>query len=238
MKLDDTQIDGVLPTTGYLDCRTTPLNAIVGAVVEKIREFRQQSEIVASGDDETDYWHDDTFCLKKWIVDLEAQHDKARAEAAYAQAKGAALAGAYHSAHERASALKLEIDHVAEIMKRVDAGFPYFELHGFEAAVDECGEVAVWEDFQSIAGTLSADQPASSMVRIPIETQKDYISAMNGRLFDGFKLCMCFEPPDDPRGTDEIGLIDYFLFGTITAIHKEKKRQAHFLISKWRATTK
>jgi len=237
LKLDDTQIDGVLSTTGYMDYRTTPFDEIIGAVVEKLREFRQPSEIAVSGDNGMDYWHDDTADLKKWIGNLEAQYKEAKTEADYAQANGNSLAGAYHAANKKASALKAEMDHLTEIMKRVDAGFPYFESYGFEAAVDACGEVAVWEDFQAIAGKLSAGRPADPTIRIPIETQTAYVSAVNSRLFDDFKLCMCFEPPDDPLRAEVIGPIDYFLFGTITAIHTEKKRQAHFLISTWRSST-
>jgi hypothetical protein len=63
LKLDDTQIDGVLSTTAYLDYRTTPFDEIIGAVVEKLGEFRQPSEIAVSGDSGPDYWHDDTADL-------------------------------------------------------------------------------------------------------------------------------------------------------------------------------
>jgi len=39
LRLDDTPVDGVLPTTGYIDYRTVPTERVVELIVEKVRAY-------------------------------------------------------------------------------------------------------------------------------------------------------------------------------------------------------
>ena len=233
LRLDDTQINGILPTTGYLDYRTTSEDEIVNAAVEKVRSFHRKHNTAPDTDPDPDYCHSDTCELEKWLADLEEQKHRAEQEALHARRQCPELIGPFRAASNEASILATQIGHIQKIIERVNAGFPYLESFGFNVAVDACGEVSTWQDFKTVITSPPSSENCDPPIRVPIEAQKDYAAALATRLFDAFELCMCFEPAEEIDAIVPEKTIVHYLFGTIPSPHQEDSGRDIFLVSQW-----
>jgi len=119
---------------------------------------------------------------------------------------GPALASA-----KEISLLQSKVSNLEKKINIVDRGFPFFEKFGFERALDACGMVYGYE-------TLAQDLNVivfgfkNTQIRVPINIQKEYISAVKLKIFDLFVIYWAFEPEEDE--TIAPRKVNYYLFGS------------------------
>jgi len=179
----------------------------------------------------SDYWHEDNLRLEKRLGDLRQDWNRAEHEAQHARNLHLDMQGPIEAAEAEVQHLSVQISHVARLVQRVKAGFPYLERRGFEEAIDACGEVSSWEVLSEAPapGTIMGHNDV--VIRLPVAVQKLYAQAVSTHLFEKVEVCMCFEPPDDDNEEVPENCIAHYLFGTIQSPNIEDENSAIFLIA-------
>lgn len=160
-------------------------------------------------DPEWDYAYETRAPLDERIARLAERAREARAEAAYALHQPG-LAGPARNAQEEAERLETEIAELREVAVRVDRGYPYWDRHGFELAVDACGEAWGWQPLSESVTRDFVYGHDDVDVRLPLDVQRAYSTAVESDFFSRFEICSTFET--DGYG-EEVLSTRHYLFG-------------------------
>lgn len=157
------------------------------------------------------YIIEDSKILKIEVIRIKKKINSLKKERKFAINSNIGLNGPASAATKEISLLQSKVDNLKKKINIVDRGFPFFEKFEFERALDACGMVYGDE-------TLAQDLDVivfgfkNTQIRVPIDVQKKYISAVKLKIFDLFVIYWAFEPEEDetivPRK------VDYYLFGS------------------------
>lgn len=177
-----------------------------------------------------DYTHENSQRLEKWLADLRERLKLAEQEAQHARSLHLDLGGPIRAAEAEIKRLSTQIIHAERLIERVQAGYPYWERHGFEDAIDAAGETWSWQTLSAVPapGTILGYDDVA--VRLPVRVQKAYAHAVATQLFEGFEICSSFDTSDEGEAE---GPIRNYLFGTIQSIYHEDQGGEIFLIDTW-----
>jgi len=173
-----------------------------------------------------DYIIEDSKILKTEVIRIKKKINSLKKERKFAINSNIGLNGPASAATKEISLLQSKVDNLKKKINIVDRGFPFFEKYGFENALDACGMVYGDE-------TLSQDLNVNvigfknTQIRVPIDVQKKYISAVKLKIFDLFVIYWAFEPEKDE--TIAPMKVYYYLFGSTGP----EKSIDIFLIGQW-----
>jgi len=175
---------------------------------------------------DVDYIVEDSKILKIEVIRIKKKINSLKKERKFAINSNIGLNGPALAAIKEISLLQSEVNNLKKKINIVDRGFPFFEKFGFENALDACG--MVYGD-ETLSQDLNVDVIGfkNTQIRVPIDVQKKYISAVKLKIFDIFIIYLAYEPEEDE--TIAPTKIDYYLFGSTgpeTSIYI-------FLIGQW-----
>lgn len=184
--------------------------AHVASVAVAPRDVRRASTYTRSAVSvaEPDYAYETRDSVEARIDELSARARAARSEAEHARHQPGLLGPAL-SAEAAAKDLESEIASLREVAFRVAAGYPYWEPHGLELALDACGDPWNW---QPLAEAVTRDYifpHDEADIRLPLDAQRAYSRAAESGLFASFKVCTTFETD----GYDEVLATYSYLVG-------------------------
>lgn len=158
-----------------------------------------------------DYIVEDSKTLRTELAKIKEKIKYLKKEQKSAIQSCIGLNGPALAAIKEISLLQSEVGNLEKKINIVNRGFPLFEKFGFENALDACGMVYGYE-------TLAQDLDVivfgfkNTQIRVPINIQKKYMSAVKLKVFDLFIICWAFEPEEDE--TIAPRKVDYYLFGS------------------------
>ena len=173
-----------------------------------------------------DYIVENSKIFKTKLARIEEKINSLKKEKKFAISHNTGLDGHILATTKEISLLQSKVSDLKKKISIVDQGFPFFNKYGFERALDACGMVYGDE-------TLSQDLNVEvigfkdTQVRVPIDVQKKYLSAVKLRLFDLFIILWTYEPEEDE--TIEPVKKEYYLFGSTGA----ETSINIYLIDKW-----
>lgn len=141
---------------------------------------------------EPDYVYETRESVDTRIDRLSKLARDARAEAENARHQPGLL-GPARIAKAAAEDLEAEIAALREVAFRVASGYPYWERHGFEIALDACGDTWSWHP---LAETVTRDYVFAhddADIRLPLDVQRAYSQAVETMLFARYEVCSTFE---------------------------------------------
>ncbi|GAI71311.1 unnamed protein product [marine sediment metagenome] len=159
-----------------------------------------------------DYFVDNSRIFKTELAGIEEKINSLKKERKFAINHNIGLDGPILATTKEISLLQSEVSDLKKKISIVDQGFTFFEKHGFGRALDACGMVY---GVETLSQDLNVDVIGfkDTQVRVPIDVQKKYLSAVKLKLFDLFLIYWAFEPEEDetiaPRE------VDYYLFGSV-----------------------
>jgi len=158
-----------------------------------------------------DYFVDNSKIFKTELARIEEKIDSLKKERKFAISHNIGLDGPILATTKEISLLQSEASDLKKKISIVDQGFTFFEKYGFGRALDACGEVY---GVETLSQDLNVDVIGfkDTQVRIPIDVQKKYLSAVKLKLFDLFIIYWAFEPEEDE--TMAPSKVDYYLFGS------------------------
>jgi len=160
---------------------------------------------------ELDYIVEDSKILETELAIIKKKIKYLKKEQKFAIQSCIGLNGPALAATKEISLLQSKFDNLKKKINIIDRGFPFFEKFGFESALDACGMVYGYE-------TLAQDLDVivfgfkNTQIRVPIDIQKKYISAVKLKIFDLFVIYWAFEPEEDE--TIAPRKVYYYLFGS------------------------
>lgn len=158
-----------------------------------------------------DYFVDNSKIFKTELARIEEKINSLKKERKFAISHNTGLDGPILATTKEISLLQSKASDLKKKISIVDQGFPFFEKYGFERALDACGMVYGYE-------TLAQDLDVivfgfkNTEIRVPIDIQKKYMSAVKLKIFDLFVIYWAFEPEEDE--TIAPRKVDYYLFGS------------------------
>jgi len=160
---------------------------------------------------DSDYIIDNSKILKIEVIRIKKKINSLKKERKFAIKSNIGLNGPASAAAKEISSLQSEVSNLEKKINIVDQGFPFFEVYGFERAIDACGMVYGAE---TLSQDLNVDVIGfkDTQVRVPINAQKKYMSAVKLKIFDLFVIYWAFEPEEDE--TIPPRKVDYYLFGS------------------------
>jgi len=158
-----------------------------------------------------DYIVEDSKILKTELAIIKEKIKYLKKEQKSAIQSCIGLNGPASAATKEISLLQSKVNNLRKKINIVDRGFPFFEKFGFESVLDACRMVYGYE---TLAQDLNVDVVGfkNTQIRIPIDIQKKYISAVKLKIFDLFVIYWAFEPEEDE--TIAPRKVDYYLFGS------------------------
>ncbi|MBA7552174.1 hypothetical protein ES705_44729 [subsurface metagenome] len=158
-----------------------------------------------------DYFVDNSKIFKTELARIEEKINSLKKERKFAITHNIGLNGPILATTKEISLLHSEASDLKKKISIVDQGFISFEKYGFERALDACGMVYGAE---TLSQDLNVDVIGfkDTQVRVPIDAQKKYLSAVKLKLFDLFIIYWAFEPEEDE--TIAPSKVDYYLFGS------------------------
>lgn len=181
-----------------------------------------------------DYVYKTADALQPSLDRLCRALETAQQEAQHAKAANLDLKGPIRATEAEADRLRCLIEELEDIRAAVAEGYPYFEIRGFEDAVDACGEMATWQELSDVptAGTVAGHDDA--LTRLPKRVQEDYAQALSAHLFEEFLICHTFEPEDGRADVPEHAVARYrYLFGGRRTEYPRADSTALFLVAQW-----
>lgn len=159
-----------------------------------------------------DYFVDNSKIFKTELARIEEKINSLKKERKFAISHNVGLDGPILATTKEISLLQSEASDLKKKISIVDQGFTFFEKYGFERALDACGMVYGAE---TLSQDLNVDVIGfkDTQVRVPIDVQKKYLSAVKLKLFDLFIIYWAFEPEEDE--TIAPRKVDYYLFGSV-----------------------
>ncbi|MBA7533308.1 hypothetical protein ES705_25543 [subsurface metagenome] len=158
-----------------------------------------------------DYFVDNSKIFKTELARIEEKINSIKKERKFAISHNIGLDGPILATTKEISLLQSQASDLKKKISIVDQGFTFFEVYGFERALDACGMVYGAE---TLSQDLNVDVIGfkDTQVRVPIDAQKKYMSAVKLKIFDLFIIYWAFEPEDDE--TIAPRKVDYYLFGS------------------------
>jgi hypothetical protein len=158
-----------------------------------------------------DYFVDNSRIFKTELARIEEKINSLKKERKFAISHNTGLDGPILATTKEISLLQSKTSDLKKKISIVDQGFPFFEKYGFERALDACGMVYGNE---TLSQDLNVDVIGfkDTQIRVPIDVQKKYLSAVKLKLFDLFIIYWTYEPEEDE--TIEPVKKEYYLFGS------------------------
>ncbi len=158
-----------------------------------------------------DYFVDNSKIFKTELARIEEKINSLKKERKFAISHNTGLDGPILATTKEISLLQSQASDLKEKISIVNQGFPFFEKYGFERALDACG--MVYGD-ETLSQDLNVDVIGfkDTQIRVPIDVQKKYLSAVKLKLFDLFIIYWAYEPEEDV--TIEPVKKEYYLFGS------------------------
>jgi len=158
-----------------------------------------------------DYFVDNSKIFKTELARIEEKINSLKKERKFAISHNIGLDGPISATTKEISLLQSEASDLKKKISIVDQGFTFFEEYGFGWALDACGMVY---GVETLSQDLNVDVIGfkDTQVRVPIDVQKKYLSAVKLKLFDLFIIYWAFEPEEDE--TIAPSKVDYYLFGS------------------------
>jgi hypothetical protein len=158
-----------------------------------------------------DYIVENSKIFKKELARIEEKINSLKKERKFAISHNTGLDGSILATTKEISLLQSKASGLKKKISIVDQGFPFFEKYGFEGALDACG--MVYGD-ETLSQDLNVDVIGfrDTQVRVPINVQKKYLSAVKLKLFDLFIIYWTYKPEEDE--TIEPVKKEYYLFGS------------------------
>ncbi|GAI66538.1 unnamed protein product, partial [marine sediment metagenome] len=149
--------------------------------------------------------------FKTELARIEEKINSLKKERKFAINHNVGLDGPILATTKEISLLQSEVSNLEKKINIVDQGFNFFEKYGFERALDACGMVYGSETLAQDLGVIVFGFK-NTEIRVPIDIQEKYMSAVKLKIFDLFIIYWAFEPEEDK--TIAPRKVDYYLFGS------------------------